>query len=289
MARKFLVSLDLNQNELQNARIQNLASAPTSPTPVAGQIYYNTTDGKFYYRNATAWVDVSAVTTYTASTGLTLTGDAFAIDPAYSSFTNYSTTAQIAAAYQPLDGDLTAIAALAGTSGFLKKTAANTYTLDTATYLTGNQSITLSGDATGTGATAITVTLANSGVTAGTYNNVATEVRPFTVDSKGRVTGIGTAVTIAPLFSSIASKPTTIAGYGITDAIKKYAVAITGGTLSETITHNLNSRDVTVGVVRAATPWDVVECDIEMTTVNTLTIRFAVAPAAGEYRVVVVG
>jgi hypothetical protein len=38
--------------------------------------------------------------------------------------------------YQPIDGDLTAIAAIAGTSGFLKKTAADTYTLDTATYLT---------------------------------------------------------------------------------------------------------------------------------------------------------
>jgi hypothetical protein len=33
--------------------------------------------------------------------------------------------------------DLKAIEALAGTSGFIKKTAANTYTLDTSTYLTG--------------------------------------------------------------------------------------------------------------------------------------------------------
>lgn len=48
-------------------------------------------------------------------------------------------------------------------------------------YITGNQTVTLSGDASGSGATAITVTLANSGVTAGTYNNV-------TVDAKGRVT-----------------------------------------------------------------------------------------------------
>lgn len=38
--------------------------------------------------------------------------------------------------YQPADADLTAIAALAGTSGLLKKTAANTWTLDTNTYLT---------------------------------------------------------------------------------------------------------------------------------------------------------
>ncbi len=37
---------------------------------------------------------------------------------------------------QPLDADLTAIAGLTGTSGFLKKTAANTWALDTNTYLT---------------------------------------------------------------------------------------------------------------------------------------------------------
>lgn len=48
----------------------------------------------------------------------------------------YLTTSSAASTYQPLDADLTAIAALAGTSGFLKKTAANTWSLDTNTYLT---------------------------------------------------------------------------------------------------------------------------------------------------------
>lgn len=38
--------------------------------------------------------------------------------------------------YQPLDADLTSIAGLAGTSGLLKKTAADTWTLDTSTYST---------------------------------------------------------------------------------------------------------------------------------------------------------
>lgn len=38
---------------------------------------------------------------------------------------------------QPLDGDLTAIAALVGTSGLARKTAANTWSLDTNTYITG--------------------------------------------------------------------------------------------------------------------------------------------------------
>lgn len=98
---------------------------------------------------------------------------------------------------QAADADLTAIAALAGTSGLLRKTAADTWSLDTSAYITGNQTITFTGDATGSGSTAVTLTLANSGVGAGTYRSV-------TVDAKGRVTA--------------GTNPTTLAGYGITDA-----------------------------------------------------------------------
>lgn len=130
----------------------------------------------------------------------------------------YLTSAAAATAYQPKDADLTAIAGLAGASGILKKTAADTWTLDTSAYLTGNQSITVSGDATGSGTTAIALTLANSGVTAGTYNNSATAVTPITFDAKGRATATGAAVTITPAWGSITGKPTTLSGYGITDA-----------------------------------------------------------------------
>ena len=62
---------------------------------------------------------------------------------------------------------------------------------DAPSFITGNQTITLSGDATGSGATSISVTLANSGVTAGTYTKVS-------VDAKGRVTS-GTTLASADL------------------------------------------------------------------------------------------
>ena len=61
-------------------------------------------------------------------------------------------------------GLVTAIGALAsGSNGFIKKTGPATVALDNNTYLTGNQSITLSGAVSGSGTTAITTTL-GSGV-----------------------------------------------------------------------------------------------------------------------------
>lgn len=81
---------------------------------------------------------------------------------------------------QPLDADLTAIAALAGTTGLLKKTAEDTWTLDTATY----------GDVTLTGAQ----TLTNKTLTSPIFNDGYTE-EVFAVT--------GTAPALSPTNGSI--------------------------------------------------------------------------------------
>ncbi len=122
-----------------------------------------------------------------------------------------------ASTYQPLDGDLTAIAALS-TNGFAKRTGTNTWSIDTSTYLTSNQSITYTGDATGSGTTAVTLTLANSGVTASTYKSV-------TVDAKGRVTA--------------GTNPTSLSGFGITAPLDDLSdVVITTPTTGQVVQYN---------------------------------------------------
>lgn len=70
MAKKVLVNLDLSKNQILNVALQNLSSEPS--TPVAGQIYYNTTDKAIYYWDGTQWVNVSGdISAVIAGAGLT--------------------------------------------------------------------------------------------------------------------------------------------------------------------------------------------------------------------------
>lgn len=74
MSQKWFNGLNLQQNQLENAVIQNLASDPSSGK--AGQIYYNTTDNGYRYHNGTAWVSITAeaVKSIVAGNGLTSSG-----------------------------------------------------------------------------------------------------------------------------------------------------------------------------------------------------------------------
>jgi hypothetical protein len=71
MAVNYLSSIDLNKNELQNAKIHVLATAPLNPQE--GQIYYNSTDNKLYFYDGTSFVDASGdIKSVVTSTSTTL-------------------------------------------------------------------------------------------------------------------------------------------------------------------------------------------------------------------------
>lgn len=53
MAKTILTDIDLQQNEVQNAVLENRATAPTSPKP--GQQYFDTTDNTVKTYNGTEW------------------------------------------------------------------------------------------------------------------------------------------------------------------------------------------------------------------------------------------
>ena len=62
MAVKFLDNLDLNDNQLLNARLENLASDPGSAN--AGDVIFNTTSNVMKYYNGSGWIALTADTNF---------------------------------------------------------------------------------------------------------------------------------------------------------------------------------------------------------------------------------
>ena len=81
MARLFVTSINLNKNELQNARIHNLSSAPSAP--VAGQVYFDTGDNIMYFWNGTAWTSMSGSAEVIQDTVSTMILDGTGLDKSY--------------------------------------------------------------------------------------------------------------------------------------------------------------------------------------------------------------
>jgi hypothetical protein len=69
MAQQFLTSINLNSNELQNALLHPLATAPS--VGAAGKVYYNTTENVLYISDGSAWRSISGdITSVIAGDGL---------------------------------------------------------------------------------------------------------------------------------------------------------------------------------------------------------------------------
>ena len=149
---------------------------------------------------------------------------------------------------QYYDPDLAAIASLAGTTGFLKKTGTNSWQLDTNVYLTANQNITLSGDISGSGATAITTTLATVNSNIGTYGSIAA-IPILTIDAKGRVTAVSNSASISATTAETLVTARTIA---LSGAATGTATSFNGAANITIPVTDLNASNLNSGVVPTA-------------------------------------
>lgn len=137
---------------------------------------------------------------------------------------------------QPLATNLTSLAGLSyASASFVKMTGTGVFSLDTNTYITGNQTITLSGDVTGTGTTAIPTTIGTNKV----LNTMLAQIATATF--KGRTsTGTGNvedltvteATAMLNIFSSTLKGLAPASGGGTTNFLRAdgtWAVPAGGG------------------------------------------------------------
>jgi len=100
----------------------------------------------------------------------------------------------------------------------------------------------------------------------------------------------GTSADVEVLWNEAADQWTlTNDGTNYHEITRKYKTTLNTSATSYTVTHNLATKDVVVSIYEVAAPYAEILTDIEHTSDSAVTIKFAVAPASGEYRVVVIG
>ena len=155
---------------LTTQKIVNLSTDPASG--VSGEVYFNTTSNTLKVYDGTSWTPVgsggggSILPTQTGNTGKYLNTNG--TSASWSSIAESDVTGLTTSlsGKQPLDADLTAISALAGTSGLLKKTAADTWILDTNAYSTTTGTVTSVGISVPTGLSVSNTPVTSSGTIA---------------------------------------------------------------------------------------------------------------------------
>ena len=162
MAVKYLSSIDLNKNELQNAKVHVLASAPSNPQE--GQIYYNSTDNKLFFYDGSAFVDASGdIKSVGTSTSTTLQiTDSTGPNPSIATVTGAVTNGGTALAtgdqiYDFVTASTTSIAALGAGASNVTIGNASSVTVSVSGDLTVPGDLTVNGTTTTVNSTTVTV------------------------------------------------------------------------------------------------------------------------------------
>lgn len=322
MAKKFLVNLDLAKNQILNAAIQNLPSAPGSP--VAGQVYYNTGDNRIYFWDGTAWIDMSGdIRDVIGGAGLTAgtSNGVITLDVNVDNSTVEIATDTI----RVKDGGITT-AKLANVSTDLT-TNSQTTAVPTAAAVKSYVDANIGGlgnlegawnASSGTFPVGSTPTAGTKSgdywyvSVAGTTGGVAFNVGDVII---AKVNAASTTLASDWIQLEVNRDQATETTLGLAEIatqtevntgtddlrivtplkLKTYLDAAVGGyaanvgnasATSFALTHNLGTRDVIVAIYDNAT-YEEVLADVVVTSTTVVTVSFAIAPASNAYRVVI--
>lgn len=245
----------------------------TQGSTLADKVYRLVTDNVTLETTSLSWTEVGGGgATYTAGDGLSDTSNTFAV--------NTGTGLEISS-------DTVRIAASAAGDG-LTGGAGSALAVGAGTGITVNANdVALASTAAGDGLTHTTGVLA---VGAGTGITVAADTVSVasTIAGAGLTHTAGVVDVVGATGGGITVNANDIAVNSTVARV--YAAAIgDNSTTNIVVTHGLGTRDVSVTVRSASTPWEEVIVDNEATSTTTVTLRFATAPTTGQYRVIVQG
>ena len=293
---KILTNYDFKQNEIQNVAVQRLATAPTTPSPVKGQIYFDTTANRLFCFNGIEWIGADSIdATMTGDDIITaLNGSSLTIDN--DNLSSAVNTAINNSHIQNTDIGTSSSVFQIGTGGSKLKNNSgeiqirNSGDSDYADLRVKNLTV----EGTTTTIYSETIELADNKLLLN--SNIITSIDN---DDGGiavkRLDSEGERKDAELFYDTTDERWKTIQGYvegtlvSSTVANKVIAQLGNGSLTSIPVTHNLNTRDCVVTIRENVSPYAMVITDMEFTDLNTITFKFAVAPTTNQYTATIIG